>query len=128
MLHLIPFLGGLIGNDLLRRFNVTLNYKKREIHIIPNRHYTDFFDYAYSGLGVYFVDGKVLIEDVVAGSPGEEGGFLPGDFILSINNNFSNNIQVYKAMMQTLGSRLKFIVIRQGTPFVLYLKPRSILK
>jgi predicted aspartyl protease len=122
-----PFLGGLIGNDLLRRFNVILNYRKREIHITPNRHFGDLFDYAYTGLGVYYVDGKVLIEDVVPGSPGEEAGFLPGDVILSVNNNFSNNIQVYKAMMQTLGDRLKFIIIRQGTPFVLYMKPRSIL-
>lgn len=122
-----PFLGGLIGNDLLRRFNIILNYKKREIHIIPNRSFKEAFDYAYTGLGVYYVDGKVMVEDVVKGSPGEEGGFMPGDVILGINNNFSNNIQVYKSMMQNLGDKLKFVVLRNGAPEILYLKAKSIL-
>jgi len=27
-----PILGGLIGNDLLRRFNVILNYPEQKIH------------------------------------------------------------------------------------------------
>jgi hypothetical protein len=122
-----PFLGGLIGNDLLRRFNIILNYRKREIHIIPNRAYNEPFDYAYNGLGVYYVDGKVVVEDVVKGSPGEVGGFLPGDVILGINNNFSNNIQVYKSMMQSLGDKLKFVILRNGSPEILYLKSKSIL-
>jgi hypothetical protein len=122
-----PFLGGLIGNDLLRRFNIIINYKKREIHITPNRAYKEPFDYAYTGLGVYYIDGKVVVEDVVKGSPGEEGGFIPGDVILGINNNFSNNIQVYKSMMQNLGEKLKFVVLRNGAPEILYLKAKSIL-
>ena len=122
-----PFLGGLIGNDLLRRFNIILNYKKREIHIIPNRSFKEAFDYAYTGLGVYYVDGKVMVEDVVKGSPGEEGGFLPGDVILGINNNYSNNIQVYKSMMQNLGDKLKFVILRNGAPEILYLRAKSIL-
>jgi hypothetical protein len=122
-----PFLGGLIGNDLLRRFNIILNYKKREIHIIPNRSFKEVFDYAYTGLGVYYVDGKVIVEDVVKGSPGEEGGFIPGDVILGINNNYSNNIQVYKSMMQNLGDKLKFVILRNGAPEILYLKAKSIL-
>jgi predicted aspartyl protease len=122
-----PFLGGLIGNDLLRRFNVILNYHKREIHITPNRSYNNPFDYAYTGLGVYFVEGKVIVEDVVSDSPAAEGGFRKGDIILGINNNFSNNIQAYKQIMQSLGEKLKFVVMREGQPFVLYLKPKSIL-
>jgi hypothetical protein len=122
-----PFLGGLIGNDLLRRFNVTLNYKKREIHIIPNTHYSDLFDYAYTGLGMYLEGGKIMVEDVAPGSPAEEAGFQKGDVVLGINNNISNNIQIYKTMMQNVGDKLKFIVLREGGPMTLLLKPKSIL-
>ena len=39
-----PFLGGVIGNDILRRFNVIFNYEKREIHLLPNSHYNYDFD------------------------------------------------------------------------------------
>ena len=31
-----PQLGGLIGNDLLRRFNLILNYARSEIYLMPN--------------------------------------------------------------------------------------------
>ncbi len=122
-----PFLGGLIGNDLLRRFNLILNYRKREIHIIPNRAFKEPFDYAYSGLGVYYVDGKVVVEDVVPGSPGEAAGFKPGDVILGVGNNYSNNILVYKALMQNLGEKIRFVILRNNQPEVLFLKPISIL-
>lgn len=123
-----PFLGGLIGNDILRRFNVTLNYQKREIHLIPNGHYNDAFDYAYTGLGVYFIDNKVVIEDIVKDSPGEIAGFKIGDVVLSIGDNYSNDIQVYKAMMQNPGEKLRFLVSRNGERIVIYMKPKSILK
>ena len=123
-----PFLGGLIGNDILRRFNVTLNYQKREINLFPNGHYNDAFDYAYTGLGVYFVDNKVQVEDVVKDSPGDKAGFKTGDVILSINDNYSNDIQVYKQMMQNPGEKLRFLILRNGDRTVIYMKPRSILK
>ena len=122
-----PLLGGLIGNDLLRRFNVILNYRKREIHILPNRSFKEPFDYAYCGLGVYYVDGKVVVEDVVPGSPGEEAGFKQGDVILGVGNNYSNNILVYKALMQNVGEKIRFVVMRNGQPEMLFLKPISIL-
>jgi predicted aspartyl protease len=123
-----PFLGGLIGNDILRRFTVTLNYGKKEIHIIPNGHYHEGFDYSYTGLGVYFVNDKIIVEDIVTGSPGDKAGFKSGDVIIGINNNYSNNIQTYKNLMQTTGTKLRILVLRNGEPFELYLKPRSILK
>ncbi len=123
-----PFLGGLIGNDLLRRFNVTLNYGKREIHIVPNSHFYEPFDYSYTGLGIYFVNGKIVVEDVVANSPGEKAGLQSGDVIVGVNNNYSNNIQAYKNMLQNTGQRLRLLILRNGEPFQIYLKPRSILK
>jgi predicted aspartyl protease len=123
-----PFLGGLIGNDILRRFTVTLNYGKKEIHIIPNSHFYDGFDYSYTGLGIYYVNEKIIVEDVVDGSPGAIAGFKPGDVIIGINNNYSNNIQTYKNLLQTTGSKMRVLVLREGEPFELFLKPKSILK
>ena len=36
-----PYMGGLIGNDILRRFNVIMNYAQGDIHLTPNSHYDD---------------------------------------------------------------------------------------
>jgi hypothetical protein len=95
-----PFTGGLLGNDLLRRFNMTINYPNREIHLQPNSHFTEDFDYAYTGLGIYLVDGRIVVEDVIAGSPADKAHFKVGDEILAVNKNFSQNMQVYKTILQ----------------------------
>jgi hypothetical protein len=122
-----PYLAGLIGNDLLRRFNVTLNYAKREIHLIPNSHYRSPFDYAYTGLGIYSVEGNIQVEDVIPGSPGEEAGFKVGDVLVGVGNNLSNNIQIYKNLLQSPGQRIKVIVNRNDSLLILTLRPDSIL-
>ncbi len=121
-----PFLGGLIGNDILRRFNTVINYAKREIHIIPNKHLREPFDYSYTGLGIYQVDGRVVVEDVLPGSPGELSGFRSGDVILAINNDLSNNIRIYKEMMQQTGAKLRFLVRNEEGIRVLTMRPARI--
>ena len=122
-----PYLAGLIGNDLLRRFNVTLNYAKREIHLVPNSYYRSPFDYAYTGLGIYIVEGRIQVEDVIPGSPGEKAGFKVGDVLVSVGNNLSNNIQTYKNILQAPGQRIKVIVNRNDDLIILTLRPDSIL-
>lgn len=107
-----PFTGGLIGNDLLRRFNMIFNYPKREIHLTPNSHFREVFDYAYTGLGIYFTDGKIMVEDVIEGSPAAKAKFMAGDELFAVNNNFSHNINAYKNILQTPNEEVKVIVIR----------------
>lgn len=122
-----PYLGGLIGNDLLRRFNLIINYEKRDIHMTPNSHYKDVFDYSYTGLGMYVIDGEIRIVDVMEGSPAEAAGFKPDDVIMAVENNFSQSIQAYKNLMQTPGQKIKVLILREGQPFILSLKVKSIL-
>ena len=105
-----PTLGGLIGNDLLRRFNLTLNYEKKELYLVPNSHYREPFDYAYTGLGFYFIDGDVRVTDVMKDSPAERAGFKADDVMIAINNNFSRNIQIYKNLLQNAGQKLKILL------------------
>lgn len=122
-----PLLGGLIGNDIFRRFNIIINYGVKEIHMTPNTHFNDAFDYSYTGMGIYLINGDIVIEDVLEGSPAEKAGLQPGDKILAIDNNFSNNIQVYKNLLQTPGARLKLLVIRNREAIMVILHVRSIL-
>ena len=122
-----PYLGGLIGNDILRRFNVILNYDRRDIYLQPNSHFRDPFDYSYTGLGIYKIDGEVRVVDIMPGSPAEKAGFLPGDIVMAMNNNFTKNVQVYKNLMQNIGEKIKVLVLREEGPIILTLKVRSIL-
>jgi len=122
-----PSLAGLIGNDLLRRFNLIINYDRRDIYMLPNSHYKEPFDYSYTGLGMYVIDGEIEVVDVMPESPAEQAGFKSGDIIMAVANNFSKNIQTYKNLMQTPGERLRVLVLRKDGPVVLTLKVKNIL-
>lgn len=122
-----PVLGGLIGNDILRRFNVLLNYPMQEIYIKPNKHYLDSFDYSYSGLGFYLINGAITVTDIIKGSPAETAGFKFGDIIIGVEGNFTNNIQAYKILLQNARARLRVVVMRDGAPNIINLKVKSIL-
>ena len=121
-----PYVGGLIGNDLLRHFNLTINYPRHEFNLLPNGHYNEPFDYAYTGLGVYYVNEKIMITDVIDGSPAEKGNFKVGDEIFAVGTNFSHNIQVYKNLLQNPDEDIKVIVKREGKLELLNIKPISI--
>ena len=122
-----PVLGGLLGNDIMRRFNIILNYPEQQIYIRPNKRYTDSFDYSYSGLGMYIVDGAITVTDIMKKSPAEEAGFIPGDIVLGIDNDLSGNIQSYKTHLQNAGARIKVLISRKGELMVLTIKIRSII-
>jgi predicted aspartyl protease len=121
-----PFLGGLIGNDILRRFNCILNYEKRDFYLVPNSHFTESFDYSYSGIELYYIDGEIIVGDVAAGSPGEAAGVKEGDVIVSINKVFNNNLTQLKAALQNINEKVKMIVKRDGELKIFEFKVRSI--
>src|SRR5688500_5714495 len=123
-----PYLGGLIGNDLLRRFNIIINYSTREIHLSSNSHFRDQFDYSYTGLGMYFVGGEIRILDVMKGSPAEKAGLQIDDVIMAVQNNFNKNIQEFKNLMQTPGEKVKILVNRNGEPVICTMKVMNLMK
>lgn len=122
-----PFVGGLLGNDLLRRFNLTINYPKREIHLIPNSHFNEPFDYAYTGLAIYYIDGSIVVEDVIPGSPAEKAGLKKDDIIIGVDKNFTNNIMAYKSILQSVKEKIKITISRNHILSQITIKPQSIL-
>mgnify|MGYP002478821605 FL=1 len=122
-----PFAGGIIGNELLRRFNIILNYPAKEIFLTPNQHLRDPFDYSYTGLSFYLLDGKIRITNVIPGSPAEKAGLKPGDVIIAIGNNFSGNIQEYIQMLKNPGTHVRIILMRDHELMIKYLRIKSFL-
>ncbi|HEX3080277.1 MAG TPA: PDZ domain-containing protein, partial [Puia sp.] len=108
-----PYLAGLIGNDVLRRFNIILNYDKKIFYLTPNSHYRDQFDYSYTGLGLYWIEGEIRVGDVMKDSPAEKAGLKVDDVVIGINDNLSQNLQLYKSMLQNTGDKVKLLVDRR---------------
>jgi PDZ domain/Aspartyl protease len=123
-----PQLGGLIGNDLLRRFNLILNYARSEIYLVPNESFNQPFDYSYSGVTIALIGGKIVVTDVMKGSPGEDAGFREGDVVLEVNGDAGQDMQVYQGLMRTIGPKIRVRVRREeGEVALLSLKVKSIL-
>lgn len=121
-----PLLGGLIGNDIMRRFNIVLNYPERCIYIKPNNHYPESFDYSYTGLGIYLIDGEIRVIDIIKDSPGDKAGFQPGDIIFSVENNYTKNIQTYKTLFQNSIGKVRVIIFREQKPLILTMNIKDI--
>jgi hypothetical protein len=121
-----PNIQGLLGNDLLRRFNTIINYPFREIDLVPNGHFKDPFDYSYTGMSIYYIDGKVQILEIQPGSPAEQAGVIAGDELFAVGTNFSHNIQVYKNLLQGGGPRIRLLIMRGGRPVMINLRIRKI--
>ncbi len=121
-----PYLGGLIGNDILRRFNVIFNYGKRDIHMVPNSHYRDPFDYSYTGIELYLIDGQIELGSVAKGSPAEVAGLKEGDIVVAVNNDFTQNFQRYKNVLLAPNAKIKLIVRRNGELIQTEMKVKSI--
>lgn len=123
-----PQLGGLVGNDIFRRFNTILNYPEQSIHIKPNSHFGEQFDYSYTGLGMYLIDNDIKVVDVMPGSPGDKAGFLPGDIIFSVETNATRNIQTYKNLFQNSIGKVRVIILRDSVPMAMMLDVKDIRK
>lgn len=123
-----PQLGGLIGNDLLRRFNLIVNYARSEIYIIPNGNYRQPFDYSYSGVNIGLIDGQVTVTDVMPRSPGDLAGLKEGDVVLSIDGKTNQDVQTYQNLLKTIGPKVKVRVRRtNGEDALVAVKISSIL-
>lgn len=109
-----PSVAGLLGNELMSRFNVTYNYPSAQIHIVPNKRFKHKFDYSYTGMSVYYHDGSIIIEEIVPGSPADIFGFKSGDILVGINNNFSGNLLNYKNMLNKENEQMTLYIKRKG--------------
>lgn len=122
-----PYMGGIIGNDILRRFNVILNYALGDIHLTPNAHYNESFDYAYSGIELYLIEGIIIVGDVAKGSPGEAAGLLEGDVVLAVDKNFMQNLNQYKLTLQKANDKINIVIRRNEEIKMVEIKVKSIL-
>jgi C-terminal processing protease CtpA/Prc len=70
-------------------------------------------------MNMFYVDGKIIADDVITGSPAYNGGLKQGDVIIAVNTNFSNDILTYKNLMQVVGEKITLVVSRKGMPLIL---------
>jgi len=122
-----PYLGGLIGNQILKRFNVILNYQQREIYLKPNTLYREPFEYSYSGMELYYINHATVIGSIVKDSPADLAGLKEGDIVIAIGQNASQNFAQYKKALMSARKQVKLIIRRDEQLIEISLKLLSVL-
>ncbi len=112
-------ISGIIGNDILHRFDLILDYKRQRIRLEPNGLFGDPFIADRSGIRCErHEDGRVTVYSVIPGSPGDEAGLLEGDEIVSIDGKSITDFDRMEEIFEILRDReiktLQLEIMRKG--------------
>ena len=110
---------GAIGAEILRRFDVTIDYPNEQLLLRPNRYFDDPFEYNMSGLELISpLPGYPFFEvsEVQEGSPADEAGFQVGDQIMEVNGKDIDELKMndLNELFQSRPGRLIRIVISRN--------------
>ncbi|MGI9159298.1 MAG: PDZ domain-containing protein [Saprospiraceae bacterium] len=111
---------GLLGNMVLSRFQLLLDYHAGKLYLKPTRHYRERFEYDRSGLNV-IASGETLkhylVLSVVSASPAQAADIRRGDEIVQIGRKrgvFLSLHGIQQAFLKKAGSRIVVTILRDG--------------
>jgi len=109
---------GILGNGVLKRFNIFIDLQQQRMFLEPNQLYDDVFEVNCSGLELVMDETfqKVVVDHVYEGSPGHEAGLKAGDEILQIDGESASHFQLpqIRSMFNQGGRQVEIVVAREG--------------
>lgn len=114
----IPGRNGSLGSEILKRFDVILDFPGKMIHIRPNHNFQHKFEHDMSGVEVIseIPDGPVyIISRVREGSTAHKAGIREGDRILSLNNHPASAFSlddIYRNFLGQEGEIVRMVILR----------------
>jgi len=122
---------GNIGNGILERFKVTLDYERRQMWLQPSKRFGDPDRFSRSGVQFARVKGKIVIGQVIPGSPGARAGIRPGDQVLSLDGKAPTDIGLdaitNRMERSPAGSTVKLELARDGKRYKKTLKLEELI-
>ncbi|HTV06809.1 MAG TPA: aspartyl protease family protein [Acidobacteriaceae bacterium] len=135
-------LAGIVGNGILRRFDVIFDYPHGKLWLKPNADISKPFPAIPSGimLGVVPPDfHRINVHAVIAGSPAEKAGVLAGDTILAMSHHLLSTSQGVAEKSTSLslaevhnflnnpGQQVYLRLDRNGKQFVVHFTTKNLL-
>ena len=111
---------GIIGNLVLDRFNIIIDYNNQKLYLKPNKKFKKAFEYDKSGLMIIST-GKdlrtLVVNKVVSDSPASEVGIQKGDIIKKVNwipSGYLTMKDLIRILQKKEGKRIKITIKRNG--------------
>lgn len=106
---------GVIGLDIIERFNLVLDYKNGFVKFIPNKNFNNPFKFNLSGLNfTKNKDGEVYISKILEHSPAVNSDLKVNDIIIGINNKKTSDINEIKNELNSTEKIVNLSVLREG--------------
>ncbi len=124
-----PEVMGILGNDILMRFNMFIDLQQKMIFLEPNQGYHEAFEVNCSGLELVMDDTfeKVIVDYIYTDSPAEESGMKVDDEIIRIDGVSASDLQLpqIRSMLSQDGEKVEILVDRKGEldSYLLRLRP-----
>ncbi|MEO1053657.1 MAG: aspartyl protease family protein [Bacteroidota bacterium] len=112
-----PDFVGIIGNRVMRRYNIILDYRNDRMILEPNRFYDDAFRVNASGLLILAEDDdRLVVSDVIADSPAAKLGIQKGDEIISVDDiqGTTQTRPAIRSRLEEAGRTVKIVWKRDG--------------
>lgn len=124
---------GLLGNSLLKRFNLTIDYVHQQVYLYPTARWKRKITFDRSGLLISATGpqlNRFVVSGVLPDSPAAEAGLLVGDRIKSINGlscDFLSLDQLLRKLEQKPSKRIKLQIRRINTAKEVEFKLRDLI-
>ncbi len=108
-----------MGIEVLKKFNISINFKKREIYFEKSQNFNTPYSFNYSGLFLLRTTSGFYVDKVIRNSPSDRLGIQRGDIITNINGlSTVDKISFEKFFSSLFSSRdlnYSFEILRNGT-------------
>lgn len=111
---------GILGNELLSRFNIIFSPFSNTIYLKPEKDYNKGFKFDRSGIvvvssGIHL--NRFTILSIIPHSPAAKAGIQKGDQILRVNGlstKFSGMEGITRRFQKRIGKKFRLVVLRNG--------------
>ncbi len=111
---------GLIGNPILSRFNLIIDYVNNAVYLKAKKKYNSDIYYNLSGLTLFAFGPELnnyYIKSVTEGSPADKAGLREKDILKRIGimpASLYNLSQIYRKLSKKSGKKVKLVIERDG--------------
>lgn len=124
---------GILGNQILSRFTVIIDYPKEMMYLRPNRKFSQKFEFDMSGLSIIaggLEFNEFTIQEVFDNSPAAEAGLMADDRILAVNGipTWMNSLEeLTRKLKKKEGKKIKMKIRRKKTVMRVQFKLRKLI-
>lgn len=105
---------GILGNQILKRFDLILDFKNRDLYLRPNHLFDTKFRFRLSGIGLIAKEGTLWIETIVPGSNADKSGLKIGEKLISVDGKQATELHTVRAWLQAEGETVEIVTEKKN--------------